>query len=630
MKLPTSVAFKFNAVSGAALSITVVMLTTLGAINVRHQAVDAFEQASRARIGQADESLDTNFREVGQNLTYLSKTVQLQAADPSITNYLAHGGPMTPDANGEVEKAIFGLLKQFGDTHPSMRYLDIGTRWGGYVQWPPENLNGDHYDPRVRPWYTLAMASPEQVVRPEPYLSAAGGGGAIISFARAVKNGQGEIIGALEGDISLDGFARLTRGIRFGDTGYLIVTDNRGKILIDPREKSHEFRDMKVLGPGYERLATETDGLVSVDIDGVAYRSYVYTSPRNGWKYYALVPESEMMAAANRLTAMLIATGLLVLIVALLVMTALGRRMTHPIRNLAASMYEIAAGDGDMTRRLPLVSNDEVGHLARQFNRFVEKLHGVLVKVTSSSHQFELAASEVSAGNLDLSARTEQQAASIQQTAASMEELASTVRSTAAQATNANEIAAGMVVAARRGNEAVATAVRTMENAVEQSGRIVGIVGTIEGIAFQTNILALNAAVESARAGESGRGFAVVAAEVRSLAQRSTGAAKEIKTLLEESVGNVHAGAAEVNLAGKTIAELTDAISSVATITTEIAASAHEQSRAIDEVNQAVSLMDQSTQQNATLVGEIAAASESLRSQSRELHTTVGFFKLGA
>jgi methyl-accepting chemotaxis protein len=189
-------------------------------------------------------------------------------------------------------------------------------------------------------------------------------------------------------------------------------------------------------------------------------------------------------------------------------------------------------------------------------------------------------------------------------------------------------VAAGAVEVAPRGNEAVSTAAQTMGTAVEQSGRIEGIVAMIEGIAFQTNILALNAAVESARAGESGRGFAVVASEVRNLAQRSTNAAKEIKVLLDASVDNVRAGAEQVNLAGRTIAELTDAIGNVATITAEISASAQEQSRSINEINQAVSLMDQSTQQNAALVEEIAAASQSLKSQGRELHTTVSFFKL--
>lgn len=627
MKLTSSIAFKISAASSAALAVAVVMLTTIGAINVRQQAVDAFGNSSSAKIGQADDALDGTFSDFEHNLNYLTGLDQVRAADDSLTNYFTNG-QMTADGHGPVETAIFNTFKQFGESHPNVRYLDIGTKTGGYVQWPIESFSKP-YDPRVRPWYQLAMATPDKVVRPAPYLNAASEGGVCISFSKTLKNPQGEIIGVMEADITLDAFAKAMSTIHFGKTGYVMVADNSGKVLIDPTDKSHGFKELKSLGGGYQQLADAPDGLASVDMNGTAYRAYVYTSPKNGWKYYALVPNSEMMAAANRLTVMLIGTGLLVLGIALAITVALGRRVTSPLRHLAGSMYEIAAGDGDMTRRLPHVSNDEVGLLATQFNAFVEKLHGVLVKVLASSREFEVAAGEVSMGNGDLSARTEQQAASIQQTAATMEQLAGTVRETATQAVNLNHVAAGAVEVARRGNEAVSTAAHTMETAVEQSGRIEGIVAMIEGIAFQTNILALNAAVESARAGESGRGFAVVASEVRNLAQRSTNAAKEIKVLLDSSVQNVRAGAEQVNLAGRTIAELTDAIGNVATITGEISASANEQSRAIDEINQAVSLMDQSTQQNAALVEEIAAASQSLKSQGRELHTTVSFFKLG-
>lgn len=627
MKFSSSIAFKISAVSSAALAVTVVMLTTVGAMNVRQQAVDSFTASSSAKIGQADESLDGMFRDFEQNLTYITGLAQVQAIDESLTNYLTHGD-MTADGHGPVETAIFNTFKQFGDSHPNMRYLDVGTKWGGYVQWPIESFPSGHYDPRVRPWYQLAMTTPGQVVRPAPYLNAASEGGICISFARALKNAQGEFVGVVEADITLDAFAKAMSGIHFGKTGYLIVADQSGKILIDPRDKSHAFKELKNLDGGYRQLADAPDGLTTVDMGGTPYRAYAYTSPRNGWKYYALVPNAEMMAAANRLTVTLIGTGLLVLAAALALTIALGRRMTSPLRHLAGSMYEIAAGDGDMTRRLPRVSEDEVGLLATQFNAFVEKLHGVLVKVLASSREFEVAAGEVSMGNGDLSARTEQQAASIQQTAATMEQLASTVRDTAEQAKNVNHTAAGAVEAARRGNEAVSIAAKTMGTAVEQSSRIEGIVAMIEGIAFQTNILALNAAVESARAGESGRGFAVVASEVRNLAQRSTNAAREIKVLLDASVENVRAGAEQVNLAGRTISELTDAIGNVATITAEISTSANAQSRSIDEINQAVSLMDQSTQQNAALVEQIAAASQSLKAQGRELHTTVSFFKL--
>ncbi len=627
MKFSSSIAFKISAVSSAALAVTVVVLTTVGAINVRQQGLDAFASDSSTKISQTDERLDDTFHAFAENLNYATGLAQVKAADESLTNYLTHGD-MTADGHGPVESTIFDGFKLFGESHSNMRYFYLGTKWGGYVQWPIESFPGGHFDPRVRPWYQLAMATPDKVVRPEPYPNESGQGGICISFAKALKNPQGEIIGVVGADITLDAFGNAINSMHFGKTGYVIVTDKSGKILMDPRDKTHVFKELKSLGDGYQQLADAPDGLSTADLDGKAYRAYVYTSPRNGWKYFAIVPNGEVMAAANRLTFMFIGSGLAVLAIALAITIALGRRVTSPLRHLAGSMFEIAAGDGDMTRRLPQDSHDEVGLLATQFNAFVEKLHGVLVKVMASSQEFEVAAGEVSTGNGDLSARTEQQAASIQQTAATMEQLAHTVRDTAEQAKNVNNVATGAAQTARQGNEAVSTAAQTMGTAVEQSERIEGIVAMIEGIAFQTNILALNAAVESARAGESGRGFAVVASEVRNLAQRSSNAAKEIKVLLDASVQNVRAGAEQVNRAGRTIAELTDAIGNVATITGEISASAQEQSRAIDEINQAVSLMDQSTQQNAALVEEIAAASQSLKAQGRELHTTVSFFKL--
>ncbi|WP_321812284.1 MULTISPECIES: methyl-accepting chemotaxis protein [unclassified Burkholderia] len=628
MKLRGSIANKFSAASGIALATTVVVLTSIGAVTVRQQAVNAFVTSSLGRISQADQTLDGTFNEIEQNLTFLSTSPEVLSADQSLTDYLTHG-EMTADGHGPVETSIFKLFKRFGESHSSIRYVIMGTKWGGFVQWPIENFASGSYDPRVRPWYKLATASPETVVRPAPYLSVGSTGGISISFARLVKDPQGGILGVIESDFSLKTFAKLVDGIRFGDTGYLIVADSNGKILIDPRDKSHEFKDCKGLGDGYAELANASDGVATIDMSGTRYRAYVYTSPKNGWKYYALVPDAEMMAGANHLMLMLVGVGLVVLVIALAVTMIFGRRMTAPLRNLSKSMQEIASGDGDMTRRLPQVSQDEVGELARQFNAFVEKLQGLLGNVVASSHELRLAAGEVSAGNSDLSARTERQAASVEQTAATMEQLAGTVRETADQAKNVNNVAGGAVEIARRGNDAVSKAARTMDAAVEQSGRIEGIVAMIESIAFQTNILALNAAVESARAGESGRGFAVVASEVRNLAQRSTNAAKEIKALLDASVSNVRAGSNQVNLAGRTIEELTHAISNVAAITNEISASAREQSRSIDEVNQAVSVMDRATQQNAALVEELAAASATLNRQGRELQSTVEFFTLG-
>jgi methyl-accepting chemotaxis protein len=379
---------------------------------------------------------------------------------------------------------------------------------------------------------------------------------------------------------------------------------------------------------GYRELSGVANGTHSIEAGGVRYDAVIYTSPELGWKYIGLIPHAEMMASANRLSAMLIGGGIVVLLVALALTTAIGRRLTAPLRQLSNSMEDIASGDGDLTRRLPVGSRDEVGVLATQFNAFVEKLNGVLLEIRDSSAMLRTATGEISTGNADLSARTEQQAAALEETAASMEELTAAVKQNADSARQASTLASDASDVARRSHHAVERVVSTMNEISQSSSRIADITGMIEGIAFQTNILALNAAVESARAGEHGRGFAVVAAEVRSLAQRSSSAAKEIKELIGTSVDRIQHGSALAGEAGATMSEVTEAVGQVTAIMGEIAAASEEQSRGIAQVNHAITQMDDVTQQNAALVEQAAAASRSLEDQGRQLDDAVGTFRL--
>ena len=255
---------------------------------------------------------------------------------------------------------------------------------------------------------------------------------------------------------------------------------------------------------------------------------------------------------------------------------------------------------------------------------------GVIGAVLSSTASVSTASKQIAAGNLDLSSRTEQQAASLQETAASMEELTSTVQQSASNAQHANDLAASASEAAGRGGAVVSEVVDTMESINESSRKIVDIIGVIDGIAFQTNILALNAAVEAARAGEQGRGFAVVASEVRSLAQRSAAAAKEIKTLIDDSVTRVDTGTALVARAGSTMSEIVTSVGRVTGIMAEISAATHEQTEGIKQVNQAISQIDEATQQNAALVEQASAAAQSMTDQARLLEKTVSVFQLAA
>ncbi|AJX00148.1 hypothetical protein BM43_3290 [Burkholderia gladioli] len=305
---------------------------------------------------------------------------------------------------------------------------------------------------------------------------------------------------------------------------------------------------------------------------------------------------------------------------------AITRSITRPLSEAVRVARTVA--DGDLTSHIEVRGHDETRDLLDALNTMNTRLAGIVSRVREGSSGIALAVGEIAAGNVDLSQRTEEQAASLQETAATMEQFTSTVRLNAENAQQASTLASSASEVAQRGSHAVGRVVDTMNDLGERSSKIAEITGMIEGIAFQTNILALNAAVEAARAGEQGRGFAVVASEVRALAQRSSGAAKEIKELITASVQTVQDGAVLADEAGRTMNEVTQAVARVTDIMGEIAAASSEQSRGIDQVNLTITQMDETTQQNAALVEQAAAASKSLETQGRQLDETVATFRI--
>jgi len=306
---------------------------------------------------------------------------------------------------------------------------------------------------------------------------------------------------------------------------------------------------------------------------------------------------------------------------------ALSRSIVSPLRDASRMAERVAAGD--LSTAPPLsAGEDEVQALVADLGAMQGKLAELVASVQTVSESITTASTEIAAGNLDLSARTEQTASSLQQTASSVEQLTVTVRQSADAARQANQLALSASGVATRGGAVVADVVSTMEAIAGSSKKIADIIGVIDGIAFQTNILALNAAVEAARAGEQGRGFAVVAGEVRSLAQRSAQAAREIKSLIGDSVGKVESGTRLVVEAGSTMQEIVSSVRRVTDIIGEISAAAGEQSEGIGQVNQAITQLDHMTQQNAALVEESTAATESLKDQATMLSRAVGSFKL--
>ena len=310
---------------------------------------------------------------------------------------------------------------------------------------------------------------------------------------------------------------------------------------------------------------------------------------------------------------------------------SINRLMDEIIRPIHdASVVIKALAEGNLTKQISADYQGEFGALKQAVNSSIGNLHGMVNEIREVSLNIGTAAGEISAGNADLSQRTEQQAASLEETASSMEEMTSTVKQNADNVKDASRLADGAREQAEKGGQIVASAVTAMGEINSRSKKIADIIGVIDEIAFQTNILALNAAVEAARAGEQGRGFAVVAAEVRNLAQRSASAAKEIKSLINDSVEKVEEGTRLVSDSGASLEQIVSAVKRVSEIVAEIASASEEQSIGIEQVNKAIMQLEQVTQQNAALVEQAAASSEAMSDQSQNLNSLIGFFDTGA
>jgi len=342
-----------------------------------------------------------------------------------------------------------------------------------------------------------------------------------------------------------------------------------------------------------------------------------------------LIKKAEQQATDTYKVAriLLLALGAIAVVIAAVVAFVSTRSITRPLGEAVKVAETVASGD--LTHRIEVHSKDETGQLMLALKHMNDSLVNIVAQVRTGTDTIATASAQIAAGNQDLSSRTEEQASSLEETASSMEELTSTVRQNADNARQANQLAVTAADVALKGGEVVSQVIQTMNAIDESSHKMADIINVIDGIAFQTNILALNAAVEAARAGEQGRGFAVVATEVRSLAQRSAASAREIKTLIDDSVEKVEAGSKLVEQAGSTMEEVVSSIKQVHDIMGEITAASSEQSDGIEQVNQAVSQMDTVTQQNAALVEEAAAAAESLQDQAANLVQVVSVFRTG-
>ncbi len=468
----------------------------------------------------------------------------------------------------------------------------------------------------------------------------------VITAYSPLHDAGGRVVGALYVGVDIDADMGVLkdriRALKVGQTGYFFVLDARagkgqGKLLVHPVKEGQVILDAKDSDgrPFIREIIGKRQGVIrypwiNSEKGETAAREKVVafeTFADWGWVIAGGAYTDEINSEFRHLRNLYFAAVLTALLmVALALYFAIRRMVAQPLHGISLHAQRMATGD--LSGRLDTGRGDEIGELVAAMNGIGDGLSAVVQKVRDGCDQIATASSQIAAGNKDLSARTEQQAASVEETASSMEELTSTVRQNADHALQANQLAASASELAAQGSATVGRVVSTMEQIAASSRQMTEIIGVIDGIAFQTNILALNAAVEAARAGEQGRGFAVVASEVRALAARSASAAKEIKTLIGNSEGQVGQGSALATEAGAMMQRVMQGVTQVSDIIVEISAASREQSSGIDQVNRAITHIDQGTQQNAALVEQAAAAADSLAQQSTQLLGAVRAFRV--
>ncbi|MGO9147214.1 MAG: methyl-accepting chemotaxis protein [Desulfomonilia bacterium] len=411
-------------------------------------------------------------------------------------------------------------------------------------------------------------------------------------------------------------------------SGYLLIFQPDGTCIYHPNA---EFRNNKTIYDTYDwakKGVGQKQKIIYYTFEGVDKVGYVTYIKSLNWVLWATAPVSEFLADVRTLQLHMYIFLAISSLVAALIGSVFAGRIAKRARDISNTMMYIAQGEADLSKRLPVLTTDEVGDIASWFNTFVGNLEEVITKVKHSSEQVDSSTKEVAAGAQGLSHATQEQASAIEEVAATIEQMTSSIKHNAENATDGRQKATEMVRMANVSGESAQELIRGMSGISEASKKIGDIIVTVNEVAFQTNLLALNAAVEAARAGEHGKGFAVVAEEVRALAQRSADAARQIKALIEDTVNKISAGDVMVKKSGESLEEIIKHIQELSQVMEEIAAASSEQASGVDELNRAITQIDTTTQENASTVEELASTSDSLSNEAKELSNTVARFKV--
>lgn len=616
---------------------------------VTNEAHDNFVVTSSEDMALAENIYTTFFRSVENNLSAVAEYAAVRDTEGGdISTYFDPAHKQKPaqvaTAKGGREKQLFDYFTNIGANNPSLGYVYMGDEKGGYVEWPGTGEYSD-WDSRKRPWYTIAKAAGFQIARRDGYYWEPDKA-VYVSVVKSFKNKQNQFGGVVAMDVSLKSLTDMTQKIHLGKTGFFMLVQGDGTLLVDGHDEKHNFKKLTELADPYFATVAKTDGgVVEVTIDGVSYMANIRTSPTLGWKLVGFQQTAEIYAGARALAWLTIIVSVVLVILFVIAGVLIAKRISTPINLVKDGLKTIAQGEGDLTHRLAIHSGDETGELAKWFNQFIESTRQMIVTIKGNAETINQVSGQTSDRTAMMSATMKTQLKLVEQIVSAVSQMVQAANDVAKNCVHSAEVSEQGLTATRHGKQVIqrsANGVNQLGDAIRQSSEVIlaleketeninSILSTIQQITEQTNLLALNAAIEAARAGEQGRGFAVVADEVRSLAMRTQDCTGQIDRILNLLVTRIQTVTSTMDHSLKESGEairlstaaldafdrIESSVQSMRDMTMHIAGATEEQHRVTENINQHIQSIQTSVNQ---VFDEATEVTEYAKEQSQLSH----------